>query len=94
MLRLVHDSDQPWDDELDPIPFPTDAVRQGDAIDEEGLDDEALDEDAFEFAASPDEILDAIDDMSRHIDDLAREFNCPSQFESDDFDDDGPPRAA
>ncbi len=90
MLRLVHDSDQPWDDELDPIPFPVDEVDQDDEIDREELDDE----DAFDFAASPDEILDAIDDMSRHIDDLAREFNCPSQFESDDFDDDGPPRAA
>jgi hypothetical protein len=90
MLRLVHDNDQPWDDELDPIPFPVDEVRQDDEVDRDELDAE----DAFDFAASPDEILDAIDDMSRHIDDLAREFNCPGQFESDDFDDDGPPRAA
>jgi len=89
MLRLVHDHDQPYDDQLDPIPFPVDDEEPDGVVDTGEMgDDEALD-----FAASPDEILEAIDDMSRHIDDLAREFNCGGHFEDDYFDDDRP-RAA
>ena len=86
MLRLVHDL--PYD-ELDPFPFPVDTDSNDGSVDTDAMgDDEARD-----FAASPDEILDAIDDMSRHIDDLAREFNCSGHFEDDEFDDDRP-RAA
>lgn len=71
------------------LPFPRDADR--DARDRAAKE---TDSDGFDLAALPEsaeQIYEAIDDMSRRIDDLARELGCLGYFK--DPDDEGP-RAA
>ncbi|MBT8485083.1 MAG: hypothetical protein HKO59_03225 [Phycisphaerales bacterium] len=69
----------------DPIPFPTDLTptpSSGSSRDP-----------SFDLSALPgsaEQVFDALADMSRRIDDLARELNCLGYFDGDD---DGP-RAA
>ena len=68
----------------EPIPFPTDPVEIADKYKSRRRN--------FDLTCLPDSAgrtLDAIDSISRRIDDLARELNCLGYF-----DDDGQPPAA
>lgn len=78
--RKVHDDSS--------LPFPPDAERAA-----RNHTDRETGKGSFELTALPEsaeQICEAIDDMSRRIDDLARELGCLGYFEEPD---DGP-RAA
>jgi hypothetical protein len=76
----VHRDKQNDNQPVDPIPFPADLAEK---LSEQSGDAASLRE-------SAEGVFDAIDNMSRRIEDLARELNCLGYFDDDDDD----PRAA
>lgn len=88
MLRLVRDDDHLETD--GPYPFPVDEARHVVSPSNGNPTEQTL----GGLGRSADDMLAAVEDMSRRIDDLAREFNCPSHFDDDGDGDDDPPRAA
>jgi hypothetical protein len=79
-LMRVHRDKQNDNQPVDPIPFPADLAAKLDQQDGE----------AASLRESAEGVFDAIDNMSRRIEDLARELNCLGYFDDDDDD----PRAA
>jgi hypothetical protein len=79
LMRVYRDK-QNDDQPIDPIPFPADLA---DKLAEQGND-------ATDLRESAEGVFDAIENMSRRIEDLARELNCLGYFDDDDDD----PRAA
>ena len=68
----------------EPIPFPPESEK-----DTKGIRDRTAGFDLACLPESAEQVFDAIDDMSRRIDDLARELRCLGHFDDGDG-----PRAA
>jgi hypothetical protein len=84
-MRTRHDQGENSKSASEPIPFPADPS----APDETSSPPERK----FDLTFLPDsaeQVLEAIEHMSRRIDDLARELNCLGHFDDDD---DGPKAA-
>jgi hypothetical protein len=87
-MHSNRDGSEPRRSVPETIPFPTDLTARGEASPEA-----ATGEPEMELAGLPDsagQVIDALETMSRRIDDLARELNCLGYFDDDE---DGP-RAA
>jgi hypothetical protein len=84
-MRTEHDQGENPRSASEPIPFPADSAARQQA--------EPQRERKFDLTFLPDsaeQVLEAIEHMSRRIDDLARELNCLGHFDDDD---DGPKAA-
>ena len=88
MLRLVHE-DAYLDPAVGPYRFPLEQTTDVEPFSHLELTKQLV----GDFGPNPRDVLDAVEVMSRRMEDLARELGCESKVDDDDSDD-GPPRAA